>query len=514
MAALASCTNDSNGGGSSVFSSDPPTAELVANLTATTGEEGSVDGLFGLAISPDGNHLFTLRNVRGGDLRLEKFPYRPGREIDPASGTVVWSVPHPFVHNGGGLQFLPSGDLLMAVVARIDGLDTTAAPLQSPDGVILRIPATYLTDESASPFVPTADNVIARGLRNPFRISYDAATGDLWIGDNGETAVEEIDRIPGDQLGKIVPNFGWPYYEASTVNITPPNGVEFTPPVIEYPHSDGRCSVLGGLVYHGTTLKGLDKAYIFGDFCGPTYRALIGDMAKPTAVDIGQAPSSPTRFVEAPDGSVYVLAGDDRVYVVTSNDDSTPSKPKVDIGLFATLYPSDVQAGQRHESADMVLGPKGDELLVAERSGLIGRLRLDHGKAAENPGTPMAKGLTTYDFGTVTKATCDVGASARVAGFESPTPSEVQTNVTDAQDQMRRLAPTLPPRLASDASTVQAALDEISAAGSAAGWDVQNASFRDALRTVLAERGPHAESYYAAQMISNHLGQCAEHRQG
>ena len=504
LSSATACSNDEE----RAASSNEVVAELVADLTDGTSVAGSVDGLFGLALSPAGDRLVIMRSVPDGEVRVESFPYQVGKGFAPDSGRVIMALPHPYIHNGGGLAMMPNGDLLVSVMADVGVIDTTSTPLQVPDGVILRIPARFVTDPNAGPYVPAAEDVIARGLRNPFRIALDAKTGDLWIGDNGEEKVEEIDRIPGADVGRVVHNFGWPYFEASLENISVPAGAEFTAPVIEYQHSDGKCSVLGGLTYRSQRLADLDGAYVFGDYCGPTIRALTGSPDDPTVIDIGTAPSSPTKFVTDENGRMYVLAGDDRVYQVTSGSKSTADRPAVDVTLLATLYPQSRQPGPRHESADMIVGPGGNELLVAERSGIIGRIRLKSGRAAAGAGAKMETALRDIRPADVDPAICKLARNVQVNGFEFPDPDDVRSTLETAQDAAEQLAPALPTELKSDMSNVRQALDSLVSSGKSANWDIDDPEFRDAVRAVADERGTYAKAYRSAQMITNYLAGC------
>jgi glucose/arabinose dehydrogenase len=142
------------------------------------------------------------------------------------------------------------------------------------------------------------------GLRNPWRFSFDADTGDLWIGDVGQSSREEIDRVdPG--VGGL--NFGWRIREGTQpFNGTDPGGL--TDPVFEYTHSEG-CSVTGGLVYRGGSVTALEGAYLFADFCAGEIRGLrysggqVIDEAS-LGVSLGQVAA----FGRDAAGEVYVLS--------------------------------------------------------------------------------------------------------------------------------------------------------------------------------------------------------------
>jgi glucose/arabinose dehydrogenase len=184
-------------------------------------------------------------------------------------------------HNGGHIAFGPDGLLYIAIGDGdyIDDAIFRAYPLinvVSQDlttrlGKILRIdvsgdPYSFPDDNPFASDGGVAAEVWAWGLRNPWRFSFDRASGDLYIGDVGQVTTEEIDIVPAGQGGL---NFGWPYYEASRCTLESCDPTDFVAPAIEYGHDVG-CSVTGGYVYWGPSLPELHGAYLFGDFCWGT----------------------------------------------------------------------------------------------------------------------------------------------------------------------------------------------------------------------------------------------------
>jgi glucose/arabinose dehydrogenase len=110
---------------------------------------------------------------------------------------------------------------------------------------------------------------IGYGLRNPWRFSFDRATGSLWIGDVGAAKVEEIDFRPAAKLNTVA-NYGWSHWEGDliyNVTIKLKKGVPYVPPIFTYDHSGPRCTVIGGYVYRGTAVPAARGRYFFGDFC-------------------------------------------------------------------------------------------------------------------------------------------------------------------------------------------------------------------------------------------------------
>lgn len=174
-------------------------------------------------------------------------------------------------HNGGQLQFGPDGYLYIALG---DGgsegdPDGNGQSLQTLLGKLLRIDV-----DQGQPYSIPSDNpfagggglpeIWAYGLRNPWRFSFDRLTGDLYIGDVGQDAWEEVDVQPAGSPGGL--NFGWNYYEGfHPYRGSPPAGEEFVMPVVEYSHEFGK-SVIGGYVYRGIALPTWYGVYIYGDY--------------------------------------------------------------------------------------------------------------------------------------------------------------------------------------------------------------------------------------------------------
>jgi glucose/arabinose dehydrogenase len=256
-------------------------------------------------------------------------------------------------HNGGQLQFGPDGflyaglgdggsandplcaaqraDTLLGKMLRLDVDRKTAAP------PFYGIPAD-------NPFVGPGDppdEVWASGLRNPWRFSFDRGTGDLWIADVGQGAVEEIDVEPAGSAGGR--NWGWKYKEGRTCVSAgegcPASGVLATgcddpaldDPVLTYGHTDGNCSITGGYVYRGGAIPGLAGVYLFGDFCsGRIWRAAAGSGAL-QAIDTGLRLPQLTSFGEDRDGELYAMSLDGTVRRLAGPGQADPGT----VGLLA-----------------------------------------------------------------------------------------------------------------------------------------------------------------------------------
>ena len=218
--------------------------------------EGSEQGLLSIAFSPryatndlayvdytdlDGNTHVAQLDTRSGSLRTILFVHQPFAN-----------------HNGGALAFGPDGMLYLGMgdggsEGDPEGNGQNRASLL---GKVLRL-------DVAKP--SPRPQMYAYGLRNPWRFSFDPASGDLWIGDVGQNRYEEVDHLPaGTQPGA---NLGWNAYEGRTVYKRQPiDRSRLAWPVAVYPHSEG-CSVTGGYVYRGSAVPALRGRYVYGDFC-------------------------------------------------------------------------------------------------------------------------------------------------------------------------------------------------------------------------------------------------------
>ncbi len=247
----------------------------VSDRTTTDGERG----LLSVAVAPWGDELVLSLTDPSGDTLVE---------AHPLAGTVVTGPPRtlyrlaqPFAnHNGGPLLFLPDGTLLLALGDGGGGGDPLGAgqDLSTPLGSIIRLDVRHdrATAPDDNPFVTragAAPEILAYGLRNPWRVTLDAARGELWIADVGQSAREEINRVAIDELAGA--NFGWALREGSLPYLgdEPDDHVA---PLYDYAHGPG-CSVTGGLVYRGSAIAALVGAFVFTDLCDGELRVLLQD---------------------------------------------------------------------------------------------------------------------------------------------------------------------------------------------------------------------------------------------
>jgi glucose/arabinose dehydrogenase len=285
---------------------DPPFLDISSKIS-TGGERG----LLSMAFHPDyaSNGLFYVNYTDvEGDTRVEE--YRAGAPgVAPTPVRELLYVPQPYAnHNGGQLQFGPDGLLYVGMGDGGGGGDPEdrAQDLSSRLGKLLRLDV----DQSSTKW-----EMIAYGLRNPWRFSFDRVNGNLWIGDVGQDSVEEIDFVGLPEID-VVHNFGWDVFEGSEPfeDKVPAPGANLVDPVVEYSHDFG-CSVTGGYVYRGEKLrKQAGGRYFFGDYCsGRIWSVARWNREYTRRGHPFQVPGL-TSFAEDADGELYLLSSDGTVH--------------------------------------------------------------------------------------------------------------------------------------------------------------------------------------------------------
>jgi glucose/arabinose dehydrogenase len=256
----------------------------VSGLLATGGNE---QGLLSMAFSPDyasdGRfYLFFTDNQQRSNITRFRVSQNPNL-ADPESAELIFAVDQPFAnHNGGRLEFGPDGFLYLGIGDGGGAGDPVLAGqnLSTHLGKIIRIDVSsdgsgYLIPPD-NPFVGQPASMLkeiwAYGVRNPWRMSFDRMTGDLYIADVGQSQVEEIDFQPANSSGGE--NYGWSDFEGSSCFQGDCDMTGKTFPVFEYSHADGNCSITGGQVYRGPDYANLFGSYLYGDFCSGRIWAL------------------------------------------------------------------------------------------------------------------------------------------------------------------------------------------------------------------------------------------------
>lgn len=283
---------------------DDAERRVVLDIVDDVSSDYYENGLLGLAFAPSGSFAYVYYVNTDGDTVLSEYRFDPvdGR-FDADSAREVMVIGQPGLgHNGGQLAFGPDDRLYVGVGDGENPGDPGrwAQQLSSKLGKILRIDPRP-TDGSAfrapsdNPFVgtPGADPTVwALGLRNPWRFSFDPATGDLWIADVGQNEFEEINyaRALDDGAGRGA-NFGWSAFEGDMGFNADQTVDEHVAPLHTLDHASGVCAVVGGEVVRNGAADGLDGAYLFGDWCSGEIWAL--DAASPESAPVGPLATVP-----------------------------------------------------------------------------------------------------------------------------------------------------------------------------------------------------------------------------
>ncbi len=318
-----------------------PFAEIAVGADGP-GEEG---GLLSIALSPDfdsSGRFFLDYTDSLGRIHVGEMVAIGDSASAATLRDVIPPIEHPEDRNhyGGQLQFGPEGALFVST-GDGGGANDEHHNAQDPSselGKILRLP-------DPGPFA--SPEVWSLGLRNPFRFSFDRSTGDLWIGDVGQSAREEVDFAAAPGLGRGA-NYGWNCMEGSIAGPADDEGCEgsesastprapFTPPVFEYTHervgSTGAhaCAIVAGYVVRGPGLGGLAGRYLYGDHCEGDVRSF--SPGAPAATDrseglhIGELDS----FGQDSCGRLYAVSGYGPVYRLVGPEGSgcSPAPPPV-----------------------------------------------------------------------------------------------------------------------------------------------------------------------------------------
>jgi glucose/arabinose dehydrogenase len=286
---------------------------------------GGEQGLLGLAFHPDfptDNRVFVDYTDGAGDTIVSSFRVDPGAStVVTGREAVVIAIDQPYAnHNGGAIQFGPDGYLYIALGDGGSGGDpgNRAQDLGSLLGKILRLDVSAAAGYAIPGSNPFGSAIWHYGLRNPFRFSFDRATGDLWIGDVGQNAWEEVD-VARAGVGGL--NFGWRIMEGNHC-YSPSSGCPtagLTLPVVEYPHNPGGCAVIGGNVYRGSAYPVLRGGYVFSDECtGFVWAVNAAGSGPQPLVQVADVGGGIAGYGEDEAGELYAVALGGQLYRVTA----------------------------------------------------------------------------------------------------------------------------------------------------------------------------------------------------
>jgi Ca2+-binding RTX toxin-like protein len=362
---------------------------------------GGERGVLGLAFHPDyqtNGRFFVYLTKPSGDIEVREYARSLGDPTVANAAAVqsIITIPHPTFanHNGGSLLFGPDGDLYMA--PGDGGPNDPGQNSQNANvllGKILRIdvdhdgfPADAARNYAIpadNPFAgatPGADEIWDLGLRNPWRVSFDAMTGDLYIGDVGESSREEVDFEAAGGSGGL--NYGWNFREGTIAGPSaPPNPpIAFVEPVFDYNRDVGH-SITGGYVYHGPA-AGLQGAYFFADFISGrlfSLRVVNGvaeDAIERTQQIVGAGLEQVTSFGTDNAGNLYVVSLSGEIHSLSPGVSAGDSADTLDGGAGNDrLYGgwgNDLLTGG--VGSDRLSGGDGNDTLLggAGNDGLIG----------------------------------------------------------------------------------------------------------------------------------------------
>lgn len=316
---------------------DVDASSVFIDLTREVESGPGEAGLLGIAFHPQfatNGEVFLSFTRPGLVSHISRFMSDDGgATLDPASEQSILTIPQDFNnHNGGNIAFGPDGYLYAGFGDGGSSNDPLGRAQATTDllGAMIRIDVDGGVPYAIPPDNPFAGNplcvqgfgaadcpeILAWGLRNPWRWSFDSDTGELWVADVGQDEWEEIDLItPGG-------NYGWPIREGAHCNIADPcNTAGLIDPVAEYGHDLGQ-SVTGGYVYRGTAMPALEGVYFYADFISGRIWGLFDDGAgglqSQELADTGLSISS---FAQDHDGELYVLDYDAGVvYRIVAGD--------------------------------------------------------------------------------------------------------------------------------------------------------------------------------------------------
>jgi glucose/arabinose dehydrogenase len=294
-------------------------------LTIGPLSHGNEEGLLGITFSRDGSKLYVDFTDPDDDTHVDEYTMQ-GDVASASSRRQVLVVQQPYSnHKGGEVVTGPDG---MLYIGLGDG-GSEGDPMrvgQNKSSFLSKILRINPAPAGGAPYSVPADNPFVGqpgtrpetwmwGLRNPWRFSFDRATGDVWIGDVGQNEYEEVDFARAGAKGI---NWGWSDREgAHDFNGTAPAGAR--DPLLETSHSVGNCAIVGGYVYRGRAIPTLRGVYVFGDDCRQN---LVGVVAVDGRVvarrDLDETVSMLTTFGEDPSGEIYAVGRAGTVFRITA----------------------------------------------------------------------------------------------------------------------------------------------------------------------------------------------------
>jgi glucose/arabinose dehydrogenase len=310
-----------------VYENGSVRSQPFLNISDRVGSTGYEQGLLSAAFSPhyaSDNTFYVYYTNKLGSIVVSRFTAaRDTATADSNSEQILLTIEKSYNnHNGGQLQFGPDG--MLYIGTGDGGSERDPFNIGQNTSVLLAKLLRVDVSQAGKPYTIPADNpklgggarpeTWAYGLRNPWRFSFDRTTGDLYIADVGQDKYEEIDLQPaGDHGGE---NYGWSLYEGFEPYKGNGGSAGLTMPIYAYGHDLG-CAIVGGYVYRGAQIAGLDGAYLYSDNCSghiwSLRRGSDGKWQNALLVESGPNISS---FGEDAAGELYVIALTGAIYEI------------------------------------------------------------------------------------------------------------------------------------------------------------------------------------------------------
>ena len=349
---------DQNG---SIFYYESGSSTEIADLSNLITRRGNEQGLLGMAFHPAypmDNRVFIYYTELSDDIVIASLVQDiDSKELDESTLRVILQYEQPFRnHNGGCLRFGPDGYLYIGTGdgGAAGDPNNLAQNLMEPLGKMLRIDID--TDDGSAYRVPddnpfedddfALNEIWSYGLRNPWRFSFDKNSGDLWIGDVGQDAREEINRQLAASAGGE--NYGWRCkegfmeFEPDDCDLSTPGAL--TDPLFDYAHPGNGCSVTGGVISYSRNAAEVYGTYVYGDICSNNIWSLDFSGTEPVNELIGQMPvGGPSTFGTDMDGRLYTASlVDGSVYEIVGTTVSNDELEKAQITIYPTVVNSQI----------------------------------------------------------------------------------------------------------------------------------------------------------------------------
>ena len=322
------------------------------------GEQGLLSVVFHPNYTINGYFYVDYTRQPDGATVIARYSVSSNPNLANSTETIIKVISQPYAnHNGGQLKFGPDGYLYIGMGDGGSGGDpeNRAQDPTSLLGKILRIDVdggSPYAIPASNPFVSNpavADEIWALGVRNPWRFSFDRLTGDLFIGDVGQNAWEEIDFQPASSAGGE--NYGWSCYEGTHDYNTSRDCTTYgalTSPILEYNHGVNDsigCSVSGGYRYTGNKYPALDDIYLYADYCTGSVWGAFFNSSTWTSSLLADTPYNVSAFGEDEDGELYLLDLNGAVYRIAASSFSDVPTSFWAWDWIETLYFNGVTGG-------------------------------------------------------------------------------------------------------------------------------------------------------------------------